>query len=383
MSEKPKILCLDDEENVLEAMSAILRRRFEVVTTTGGAHALTLLKDRGPFHIVLSDMRMPEMDGAKFLARVRELAPDTVRMLLTGHADINAAVLAINEGQIFRFLTKPCPPAILDQALDAALEYYDLRSAERVLLEETLYGSIRVMLDILALTHPLAANRCNQIKKYAGGLAQELKLPHRWQLEIAAMVSQLGFLTVANDTVEKIYRGEQLNKLEKESLENVYEIPEKLLRSIPRLEGVCALLNNLSATAEMTNVPKIDRAWLTLASKILRLASAYAQLEAQGTTLTNALAMLNKQKEDYSLVVLDAFCKMLQIGADKAELKEMPLCSVAPGMTFARDVFMTTGALFVPKGFEVTRSFAFKVLNIRPGTVKEPVLVLVPPAPAT
>jgi DNA-binding NtrC family response regulator len=109
-TERTKILCVDDEPRVLEGLALHLGRIFEMVTATSGREGLEVLAGQGPFTVVLSDMRMPGMDGAAFLSKVRQAAPDTTRMLLTGDTDLQAAIAAVNEGQIFRFLTKPCAP---------------------------------------------------------------------------------------------------------------------------------------------------------------------------------------------------------------------------------------------------------------------------------
>ena len=100
---------------MLAGLKLHLRRHFKVLTAESGQRGLELLKERGPFGVVLSDMRMPGMNGAEFLAEVHRLYPLTTRMLLTGYADLDSAIAAINEGQIFRFLTKPVPPSRLDR----------------------------------------------------------------------------------------------------------------------------------------------------------------------------------------------------------------------------------------------------------------------------
>jgi DNA-binding NtrC family response regulator len=120
-------------------------RMSESTTATSGKAGLERLSSDGPFAVVVSDMRMPEMNGAAFLAQVRERAPDTVRVLLTGQADLDSAIAAVNEGQIFRFLTKPCAPEMLISSLRAAEEQHRLITAERVLLEQTLHGAVKAL----------------------------------------------------------------------------------------------------------------------------------------------------------------------------------------------------------------------------------------------
>ena len=108
MSSLPKILCVDDEPNVLDGLNRVLFNYFDVTTATSGKQGLRLM-DEQDFYVVVSDMRMPEMNGAQFLSHAKEKSPDTVRLLLTGHSDVDSAIAAVNEGNIFRFLFKPCP----------------------------------------------------------------------------------------------------------------------------------------------------------------------------------------------------------------------------------------------------------------------------------
>src|ERR1700723_1249547 len=96
-----KILFVDDEPSVLEGYKRMLGRDLPIDTAVGGTLGLAAIAERGPYAVVISDMRMPQMDGAKFLARVRDLAPATVRLALTGYADIETAMSAVNEGSIF------------------------------------------------------------------------------------------------------------------------------------------------------------------------------------------------------------------------------------------------------------------------------------------
>lgn len=121
---RPRILCVDDEPRVLEGLRRQLGRRFDVRTATSGASGLAIVDRDGPFAVVVSDMRMPAMDGAGFLRRVRERAVETVRILLTGYGDLQSAAAAVNEGSIFRLLSKPCPPDVLQEALAAAVQQH-------------------------------------------------------------------------------------------------------------------------------------------------------------------------------------------------------------------------------------------------------------------
>ncbi len=126
-----RVLIVDDDPNLLAGFRRRLRRDFELETVAGGFEGLDVIQRDGPFSVVVSDYCMPEMNGVEFLARVREIAPETVRMMLTGSADLHAAIQAINQGNIFRFLTKPCGTEELQEALHEGISQYRRTHKER------------------------------------------------------------------------------------------------------------------------------------------------------------------------------------------------------------------------------------------------------------
>jgi diguanylate cyclase (GGDEF)-like protein len=137
-----RILCVDDEAQVLEGLSLQLGRRYEVHTALSGAEALEILQREDRFAVLISDMRMPSMDGATFLARARTLAPDAARILLTGQTDVRSAIAAVNEAQVLKFLSKPCPPPELHAAVESAIEHHRQASGATTGLRRTLTAQI-------------------------------------------------------------------------------------------------------------------------------------------------------------------------------------------------------------------------------------------------
>jgi putative two-component system response regulator len=131
---KERILFVDDEPNVLSAHRRELRKKFDVETATSAEEGLKIVAAHGPFAVIVSDYRMPQGDGNRFLAAVKNIAPDSVRVMLTGYADIDMAMRAINDGSVFRFLTKPCAADTLGNTLTAAVQQYRLVTAEKELL---------------------------------------------------------------------------------------------------------------------------------------------------------------------------------------------------------------------------------------------------------
>ena len=161
-----KILLVDDDNNILDGYRRSLSREFVMETAMGGQQALKLAADNGPYAVVVSDMRMPGMDGIQLLSKIKAQSPDTIRVMLTGNADIDTAINAINEGNIFRFLNKPCSKEMMAKTLTAALVQYRLVTAEKQLLEQTLSGSIQVLTEVLSLVNPAAFSRAERARRY-------------------------------------------------------------------------------------------------------------------------------------------------------------------------------------------------------------------------
>lgn len=119
-----RVLLVDDDPNILAALQRQLRKKADIQTAPSGAAGLEILKSGDPFAVVVTDYCMPEMNGIEFLSKVRRISPDSVRMLLTGSADLAAAIQAVNQGNIFRFLTKPCASEELLEVLKVGIEEY-------------------------------------------------------------------------------------------------------------------------------------------------------------------------------------------------------------------------------------------------------------------
>jgi CheY-like chemotaxis protein len=370
-----RILCVDDEPNVLEGLSLHLRRRYDVELATGGAPGLEALQRHPDIAVVISDMRMPRMDGVAFLSAVRQLAPDVVRVLLTGQADLSSAIAVVNEGQVFRFLTKPCPPPALLAAVDAAAEQHRLVTAERVLLEQTLHGSIKALTDVLSLTSPVAFGRATRIRQLVSELAAKLGLRERWQVEVAAMLSQMAFITLPTDTAERVCYGQALSVEEQAMVERLPAVTEQLLGNIPRLEVVRAILSAwaspLRGAAAVEPDPVVEQG-----AALLRVAVDFDVVEAQGNAAL-AVGTLRGRSQRYDPRLLEALDDLRGGEGPCDEIRELPVAAIGVGMVLAEDVRLTNGLLLVARGYEVTASFVERLRNFS-GLVKKPIRVALP-----
>lgn len=375
-----RVLCVDDELNILEGLSLHLRKSYEVECATSGVAALDMLRKNGTTAVILSDMRMPGMDGAAFLAQARQVVPDAVRILLTGQGDLNAAIAAVNEGQIFRFLTKPCPPPTLLLAVETAAEQHRLITAERVLLEQTLHGSIKTLTDVLSLTNPASFGRAIRIKLHVSELARQLDIRERWQVEVAAMLSQIGYITLPTETVEKVYYGQALSEEEQKMVSRLPAITEQLLGHIPRLEVVRGILKNYARPfGWWSNSEKSDpqKQLIVRGATILRVAVDFDALEAQGNPPALTIDTMRGRQDRYDPEVLAALAAIRGVQGPATDVRELPLRALQVGMLIAEDVKMQTGGLLVTRGYEVTAGFLERLRNFSPGMVKEPVRIIV------
>jgi response regulator RpfG family c-di-GMP phosphodiesterase len=373
---RPQILCVDDEIRVIEGLAALLRKEYDVQLAASAAEGLQKLATLSNLAVVISDMRMPGMDGASFLREVMLRRPDATRILLTGEAGRDGAIRAVNEGQIFRFLTKPCPIDQLKQAIEAGVVQHRLQIAERLVLQETLIGAIKVLMEVLALANPIAFGRANRIKDLVMTCAQSLGTPEFWQLEAAALLSQVGYVTLPGELVEKLHVGKELSADEQAKLDAVPDVSEKLLEHIPRLEPVIQILVALRWKDEQ--VAALGEGTIGLGARILGIVLDYEAQLARGKTREQIFTYLRSRVSRYGARIIEGLQTCVGAAAAEVSALEMPLRQVMPGMILQQEIRTHLGALIVPSGFEVTKTFLERIRNIAPELMETRVRVSAP-----
>jgi CheY-like chemotaxis protein len=372
-----RILCVDDEPNLLYAIERQFRRRFEIVTAVGPELGLETIAERGPFAVVVSDLRMPRMDGIRFLARVRQISPDTIRIMLTGQADLTDAVEAVNQGNVFQFLSKPCPPEMLARALQSALRQYSLTQAERELLERTLTGSVEVLSEILSLVNPPAFGRALRIRRYVAHIAGALNLPGRWQFELAAMLSQIGCVTAPPEILDKIYACEPLSEGEKTIFFSHCAVGHDLLVRIPRLEQVAAMVAAQRAPAKGGD--ESGPVWV--GANLLKVAVDFDERIARGCLVDASLAEM-RAAGCYNSSYLDAL-EQVKVEEAQTEVRAIKLADLRKGMLVSADVRSTKGLLLLAKGQEATEAAIARLMSFHWTVgVAEPISILAPKTPS-
>jgi CheY-like chemotaxis protein len=374
------VLFVDDEPLVLEGIVRSLRKRFQLYTATSGAEGLRVLESAGPFAVVVSDMRMPEMNGVQFLAKVRDLYPDTVRIILSGQSDLADTIAAVNDGNIFRFLSKPCTPQYLLAAVGTGVEQHKLVTAEKVLLEQTLSGAVTMLIEILSMLVPAAYVRAHRLQRYVVALAASLGLGERWQWPLAALVSQIGCLCLPKDTLSKVEAGQPLSDEEKALHDSHPQLAGKMLQAIPRLEDVAAIVSSQNSSLSGLEIDEDARRWdvRTAGIVLLRAANEFDRQIARGCNPAAACKALRAADAKLPNSVIDAVGR-LPIAGREHVMRTVRLMDLAAGMLLDEPLLTTKGACLVPAGQEVTATLLLRLRSIAAGVkIKEPFRVQVP-----
>jgi response regulator RpfG family c-di-GMP phosphodiesterase len=365
-----KILCVDDDANILAAYQRNLRKQFDIDAALGGEQALDLVGRQGPYAVIVADMQMPGMNGIEFLTRVQQKAPDTVRIMLTGNADQSTAVEAVNQGRVYRFLNKPCSPDMLALALEAGTKQYRLVMAEREILEQTLKGSVKVMADILSAVDPRAFGQGQILRDHMRVFLKSLGLQESWEYEVAALLSQIGYVTIPLDVLKRAREQGGLTGAERDMLARAPETGHNLLNHIPRLEEVARIILYQQKNFDGTGFPSDSIAGeeIPVVSRILKVLSELTELETKGRSKGTALLEMQQRPGRYDPRVLDAAfacfdAYLPESTTIRSAVKALKLGELCPGQILAANLETIEGMLLVPSGHQLTSVILQKIRN--------------------
>ncbi len=332
-----KTLFVDDNANLLAGIMRQFRKQYDVVTAQGGKAGLEAIRHKGPFAVIVCDMKMPDMNGIQFFKHAQEIAPDSSRIMLTGNADLETAMHAVNEGNIFRFLMKPCEKATIAWALDSGIEYYTLRKAEKELLEKTLQGCVRALTDMLSLTNPLAFSQASRISNYVKRIVEHLNLKNKWVFELAASLSQIGCISVPRDTLERVFVGGDLSEDERE-----------MYRKHPKVGKIIGAQLSWSGNCD-SPVALPERSVIEVGSEIMAVALEFDNMLCQGVSKNQIITDLRKGEKKISATLLDAL-KSLEIADTGIQTRMVRVNDLTDAMVIAEDLYSKPGTLIASHG---------------------------------
>lgn len=361
------VLLVDDEDKALKALKCNLRDSFSVSTITAPCEALDRIQRGARFAVVVSDFKMPDMDGITFLSKVRDLSPDTVRILLTGQANTEMATRAVNQGQIFRFLQKPCALKDLTSALEAGIQLHYQTVAEREVLQSTLRGTIRVLSEALGLANPQAFERAERVRKIVTRMARLLHVSSPLELELATMLSHLGCLGLPREIIQKVNQGKNLGSEETALFHDHPRIGAMLIERIPRLETVAAIIAMQHAPAS---------ADMTLEARILNMNMEYDRHRRQGFLPCEILNTMREKTPSQPAKLVDALREAVYSGEEFSS-RALSIRQLKPSMILDRHIVTVDGLLLLAKGAELSEATILRLMEIAKNqSIVEPVHVL-------
>lgn len=355
-----KLLCVDDEDSILRGFQLNLRKKFDIHLASDGLEGLELFQKEGGFAVVLSDMRMPRMNGAEMLAAIKKIDPEVVTVLLTGYTDFESAMAAVNEGNVFRMLSKPCPPETLIKVLSDAVAQYDLICSKRILLDQTLRGAVDALAQSLSTVQPLFFGRAQRVRRLSNSLAEFLDIPDSWRIDVAAVFSQLAYLSLPSLISEAVYHREKLSPEIKVMLRDLPQETLKVVDLIPGLEEVREILQLLDIQPKFDPV---NSSGVRLGASILRLCLDYDYYQEQGHNDNLIIKTFESRLEVYDSKVIEALRSLLDKNADKFSLIELNYKKFAEGMILAEDLLLQEDMLIASSGAEIDRHLLKVISN--------------------
>lgn len=388
MGELSRVMLVDDEQNLLSGIKRQLHGRYELTTATSGQEALAHISEDAPFAVVVSDMRMPGMDGVELLSSISDKAPMTVRIMLTGNADQETAVKAINNGQIYRFFNKPCDAVTLSRGIDEGITQYRLQLAEKDLIETTLAGSVKLLSDILGMTHPQASRKRDKMRKWARKVAREMKIAKAWELDLAVMLGHIGILGVAPSVLEKIETRRDLRPEEQELYASIPKLGAELVGNIPRLENVGRAILYQAKNFDGSGFPADGVAGrdIPLVARVLKVLNEVAELTGGNEPGPMTFAMIRENAGQFDAHILDAAEQLLVVenAHESAEGEQMiseyvPIKLLKSGVTLLSDITYPDGHLILSKGCQLSDVQVQRLQGIHKAkAVSEPIHIAYP-----
>lgn len=396
------VLFVDDEENILSALKRLFRSGgYRLLTATSASAGLEILV-KEPVDVVISDMRMPNMDGAQFLKLVAEKWPDTLRILLTGYADLGSAVKAINEGQVYRYISKPWEDSDIKLTVQRALEQRFLVKEKQRLEEltrrqnqelaelnaglekkvkartaelEQMMGmldtaheelkrhyatTISVFSNLVEMREGQSAGHSRRVADVARRLARKLEMDKVATKDVifAALLHDIGQLSLSDDVLCTPFNN--LGNKEREKLMRHPKLGEGVLMALEPLHGAAALIAAHHESYDGSGYPnKLAGEAVPLGARIIAVADDYDALQKGLITPRHLTAVeardyiIQQRGKRYDPRVVDSFAliseEMIREDERGAAVK-VRLPNLKPGMVLARDLITADGLLLLAKG---------------------------------
>lgn len=407
-----RILCVDDERSVLMSLKRLLRgEQFDVCIVESGKEGLALIESEEAFDLIISDMRMPEMDGAEFLATAAKIAPDSVRILLTGYSDQEATIRAINEGKVYRYLHKPWDNDELKQIIDDAIQLKQTSDSEKDLnkrLKNTLVkikqesaglkaqvdktnqiqnaqdsildgaedqvkvsyrATIKAFSNLINFRTGRSHKTAEDIAHHAVVVSEALGLDRSYLVDIehAAVLYPLGMVTLSDSLLTSPVAS--MSPEDRTAYQSHPVVGEQILAPIDALSNAAVIVRHQNENFDGSGSPDgLEAGDIPVASRILRLARDFnEQLDSGDLSVADMIDQMSAQKgKIYDPELADIYIDLIQQNRFEIETISGQIVEtdeLSEGMTVSRDMYNSEGILILSKGAVISTSTIDKLVR--------------------
>ncbi|MCB2210765.1 response regulator [bacterium] len=357
------VMVVDDDERFQDIVFRLISPVCKVAKANSGDRALRMLEDLDDAAVVIADYRMEGMNGVELLKKIADLYPDTIRILCTGLMDGQIAIDAVNEGHIFKFIQKPPKRDEIVGAVTDGIERFNLKRVEKELLEKTLQASVQVLTELLGMVDPASFSRSARIYRYVRGMCSHLDVSNQWQLNIAALLSQIGCVSLPSELVQKTITGlDQLSDTEIRQFIAHASLGANLLGNIPRMETVAEIIRHqfdpVTFTFDEYKQGSVDEQ--KTGSQLLRIAFYYDIDRMHGRQHEDIITDMRSKPKQFFGLFLNALNKSAA-SRETGGPRRVALKALSPGMVLAGDVRTENSLLVASNGQEITEAMIQRI----------------------
>ncbi len=358
--ERYKVLIVDDDTRILAGYKRTLGNDYDILLADNPIDALNIIKSNKDISTIISDFMMPKMDGNMFFDIVKEVIPDTIRILLTGNGDFNVAIDAINKSHVDKFLVKPSLPSQMKEIISESIKIYEKRVDGKIKTLKTFEGGIKMLMQMIELTNPSIYRVAKIASEMAKTVSPFLKFIDGNE-EQAVFLSFIGGITLPEKIFGKIYAGIDLNEEELELFKTYPSISAKMLSFVSEFikigEATSYIhLNYLESVA-------VKNKGIIFLSRVIKICTDYAIFERRYLSTKKAVEMMKKQLIVYDLDLFRVLEQHAKQEEEEYKVKEITLSNIKEGMTIAKDLFDDKGILVLARNTIVNDVIYLKILN--------------------
>ncbi|MEP0232564.1 HD domain-containing phosphohydrolase [Roseibium sp.] len=355
-----QIVVADGDLKVLDAFERLFAGQYRVKTFDESEEALKWLKENHGVSVIVSCANLPGRGGSGFLKSSETYAPLATRVMLTAQNSVEVFKQAVNEAGVFMFLSKPCSPQELSSAIEASIAHHSRMVFERTLLEKTLSGSVKLLIDMLSLFHSEAFRRTAVMRPQALKLAKVLEMKKTWELEMAIMFSPLGEALLPKEILSRYRAAKTLTESQREILAGAPGQTRDLLKNIPQLEKVAEVLYLSGRGYDGSGFPEDGPTGkdIPLTARVLKLLTDlwYASPENGVDAAAFEALGINKRQYDPDLLKVARACLLSEaLDTDEREITLCYIRALKPGDELVDDILTEgTHELVLSRGHQLT-----------------------------